>query len=115
MVTKTIDYEIVDTLNRKMVISNIEVDKKKEGTDAKCARRSWRDSVGSGPTRAKLSQQPVTQTAPVEVTKLVEPVAGRYRAATQVNVVSPEMVERGDRRQVCHRLWMPCWKKSITP
>jgi hypothetical protein len=38
------------------------------------------------------SRHYVTQTAPVEVTKLVKPVAGRYRAATQGNDVSHEIV-----------------------
>jgi hypothetical protein len=56
-----------------------------------CARLSWRVPVGLNPTRVKPNQQPVTQTASVEVTKLMKPVAGSCRAATQVNVVSSEI------------------------
>lgn len=41
--------------------------------------------------RLASSRHYVTQTTPTEVTKLVKPVAGRYRAATGVNVMSPEI------------------------
>jgi hypothetical protein len=56
-----------------------------------CARLSWRIPVGSSPTQVKLSQQPATEATSVEVTKLMEPVDRRCWAATQVNVVSPEI------------------------
>jgi len=59
-------------------------------SNLECAKRSLCNPVGLNPTRAKLSQQPVTYVASVEVTKQMKPTDGRYQAAARVNVVSPE-------------------------
>ena len=75
-------------LTKELIISCV---RKMKVPGKLCARLSWRVPVGLNPTRVKPNQQPVTQTASVEVTKLMKPVAGSCRAATQVNVVSSEI------------------------
>ena len=60
------------------------------GSGDLCARLSCRIPGGSSPPQVKPSQQPATETASVEVTKLMKPVDRRCWASMQVNVVSPE-------------------------
>jgi len=73
-------------------------EKGKMGSGILCARLSWRIPVGLSPTQVKLSRQPATEAASVEVTKLMEPGDRRCWAATQVNVLSPEIdvIEEAD-------------------
>ncbi len=58
---------------------------------SECAKRSLVFLVGSSPTWSKPNQQAITEPALEEATNQVKPGVGKYQAATQVKVLSPEI------------------------